>query len=283
MSDKKITSEEIINALEKRYGLVSGTGAWVGIAEAFSGPISAGGGIDYLAIGAQRSAKASGMSLRRVGDSEDEEAGMTRRAKTIRRVKYPIVAHEIKVSRSDARRELYGSKKSRGRITGPWPYKAYFALQRSNYFFFVTPKGLFRDQEVSARTAPENNKGLWLPPEAGLIEVDGRGCSCRVAAPILENPPPMKIGDMAELIRHGINPNKLRNAQIQLSRLKFSLECVSERSHRDEKRLRWLRDEVERIASKDGLDSLDAGELRQLIEEIQVATKQSREPYPWRK
>lgn len=74
---------------------------------------------------------------------------------------YRRVAYEIKVSRSDFARELAD------------PSKRAPALAVSNQFFFAAPKGLIRPEE--------------LPPECGLIEVNGEGrARVRVQSPFRE-------------------------------------------------------------------------------------------------
>lgn len=79
---------EVKEALARRHGEKSGE--WVGIEEAFCGFQTAGGGIDFFAIGVWLSAKAPGLP----------GAG--------RAVINPVVSYEVKVSRSDFRKELYG-------------------------------------------------------------------------------------------------------------------------------------------------------------------------------
>jgi hypothetical protein len=202
-----VKAPEVKDALRRRHGYSVGpdgryscsNGAWVCIEEAFSGFASPGGGIDLLAIGAWSTAKAPGL----------KGAG--------RRVRNPIVAYEVKVSRSDYRREVNGYQPSaqashltrvRGSVP-PWPMKAYWALKRSNYFVFATPKGLLRDEEVERRERPEGG-GLWLPPEAGLVEVDERGwCEVRVPAEASEAEP-ITMHEAAELIRHALHPMRER-------------------------------------------------------------------------
>jgi len=71
------------------------------------------------------------------------------------------IAYEIKVSRGDFLREM------------KQPQKREQALQLSNLFYFVTPVGLIKPEE--------------LPPEAGLIEViDEQQSKIKVVAPVRE-------------------------------------------------------------------------------------------------
>jgi hypothetical protein len=75
------------------------------------------------------------------------------------------IAVEIKVSRGDYLREIKR------------PNKRKRALRYSNQFYFATPKGLLKPEE--------------LPPEAGLIEVDDQGTTHEVVpAPYRETFPP---------------------------------------------------------------------------------------------
>jgi hypothetical protein len=132
----------------------------------------------------------------------------------------PIVAYEVKVSRSDYKREVNGyfpsfkaSWKTRVKGGTPaWPGKAYWSLQRSNYFVFAVPEGLLKDEEIERRTRSEG-RGLWLPEEAGLIEVDKHGfCRVRAAAPAREART-WTTHEIAELIRHVADPAKDRYEQ----------------------------------------------------------------------
>ena len=72
--------------------------------------------------------------------------------------KREMVAYEVKVSRSDFLHEM------------KQPQKRRYALMYSNKFFFATPIGLIRHEE--------------LPPEAGLVEVDAEG-KCHEKVPAL--------------------------------------------------------------------------------------------------
>lgn len=166
-----MSAAEVKGAIRRRHA----GAAWVCVEEAFSGYATLGGGIDVLAMGAWRSAKVAG--LRACG----------RRGAVDTR--NPIVAYEVKVSRSDFRRELYGYASGvRARSSAyvpPWPGKAQGALERSHYFVFATPRGLLHDDEIQRRepwkTLPRRG-ALYLPADVGLIEVDGRGCHVRAHA-----------------------------------------------------------------------------------------------------
>lgn len=202
----KLTAAEVKQALRRRHGCdrvgdLSGLpGAWVCIEEAFAGWASAGGGTDLFAIGAWRSAKAPGLK----GAGRHPWVNVT-------------VAYEVKVSRADFRRELYGYEpkskewdwpKRPPRSVPPWPNKAHFALERSNYFLFAVPAGLLSEEEIERRQRPEGGTGLWLPPETGLIEVDHQGCRARVDAPARECRP-LTAHETAELIRYALrNPER---------------------------------------------------------------------------
>lgn len=191
----KMTAAEVKDAVKRRHGCFGPSGEWVCIEEAFSGFASMGGGVDVFAIGVWRSAKAKGLP----GAGKD--------------CRNPTVAYEVKVSRADFRREVNGYEPGAGaswrtRPVLPWPHKAHFALERSNYFLFATPAGLLKPEEIERRERPEDG-GLWLPPEAGLIEVTDAGCIVRADAPLRECRP-LTIYETAELIRHAVDPAKQR-------------------------------------------------------------------------
>jgi hypothetical protein len=79
--------------------------------------------------------------------------------------KFHTIAYEIKVSRSDFLHEIRN------------PLKRAQGLKLSNYFYFVTPKGLVKPEEI--------------PPETGLIEVnDDLTSRVKVKAPYRETEPP---------------------------------------------------------------------------------------------
>jgi hypothetical protein len=196
MPHPKMTAVEVKEAIWRRHGCFGGSGEWVCINEAFSGFASMGGGIDVFAIGVWSTAKAKGLP----GAGKHPHRNVT-------------VAYEVKVSRADFRREVNGYEPGSGckwntRAVPPWPNKAYWALERSNYFMFATPAGLLTPEEIGRRKRPEDG-GLWLPPEAGLIEVTGTGCIVRELAPLRECRP-LTTHETAELIRHAIDPAKQR-------------------------------------------------------------------------
>lgn len=167
------------------------------------------GGIDLLAMGAWQSAKAKGLP----------SSGRKARNDQTIDTSYPMVAYEVKVSRSDFRRDLYGpGTKEKPRPYLAWPAKQTDALAQSHYFMFAVPKGLLKDEEIAMRSPGDQlsltggrGRSLWLPPEAGLIEVTESGrCEVRVDAPLRECPPPLPRSQIAELIRHAVDPAKSR-------------------------------------------------------------------------
>lgn len=89
------------------------------------------------------------------------------------------VAYEVKVSRSDFLAEMNN------------PAKRKAALLYSNRFYFVTPVGLVRADE--------------LPPEAGLIEVDDVGSRVVVEAP-WRDPYPPSWAFVGAIARRAIKP-----------------------------------------------------------------------------
>lgn len=201
-------ASEVKAAIHRRHGCDSSSGQWVCVDEAFSGYSAATGGIDTLAIGVWRTAKAPGLS----------GAG--------RVVRNAIVAYEVKVSRSDLRRELYGYQPGEGasyrsRPVPKWPGKALWALAHSHYFLFAVPAGLLKPDELDRRE-PTDDRRLYVPPECGLLEVDGGGCKIRVEAEPRHHPTPFTAHQSAELIRHAIDPSKERQLRAQLGHVEQS-------------------------------------------------------------
>jgi hypothetical protein len=220
----KMTAADVKEALRIRHGISSGSGEWVCIEEAFSGWTTAGGGIDLLAIGAWRTAKAAGLP----GAGRDGAQN-------------PVVAYEVKVSRADFKRELYGVKPKpklikpmNGESFEPyewvdhrrerpgWPFKAAWALECSHYFMFAVPEGLLKDEEIVLRKQPHGG-GLWLPPEAGLVEVTRRGCRVRIPAEKRAEPPALTRHQTAELIRHAAMPASQRAKVARVSHLEHQI------------------------------------------------------------
>ncbi len=207
MSAPKMKAEQVKAALRARHGCNGPSGEWVCIEEAFSGWATAGGGIDVFAVGAWKTASAPGLK----GAGKWCNVRVNDRLEVTDDARWPLVAYEVKVSRADYRREVNGYRSGPTakafKYVPPWPGKAQWALERSHYFMFATPKGLLTDDEIATRERPE--KGLWLPPEAGLIEVDGRGCTVRVPAPRRDSRQ-LTRPEIAELVRHAVDPNQLR-------------------------------------------------------------------------
>jgi hypothetical protein len=191
-------------ALKRRHGVDGTSGEWVAIEEAFCGWASSGGGIDLLAIGAWKSAKVPGCP----GSGRGTAC-------------HPVVAYEVKVSRADYRREILGYEPGpdasyRTRAVPPWPGKAFWALRRSHYFFFAVPEGLLTEEEL-ARREPDGRK-LWVPPEAGVVTVSARGCHVAVPARQREAEP-LVAAEVAELIRHAVDPNRERKLREEVRSL----------------------------------------------------------------
>jgi hypothetical protein len=162
-----VTAAELKAAL-RRHHAAQGDGAWVCVDEAFGGWASMGGGIDLLAVGVWKSARAPGLAGITSVDTDN-----------------PLVAYEVKVSRADFRRELYGytpgpNAKWRTRAVLPWPAKAQPALDRTHYFVFAVPAGLLKADEV-VRRGPDEGL-LYVPEGVGLVVVDGGRVHVKVKA-----------------------------------------------------------------------------------------------------
>lgn len=202
----KLTSAQVEEALRRRHP----TGEWVCVDEAFSGFASYGtGGIDLLAIGAWKTAKAPGLpgcgKVNRDYRGNDPSDWQEIDARN------PLVGYEIKVSRSDFKREIYGYTPGEGasrssRRVPRWPAKAQFALERVHFFVFATPRGLLFDDEIARREpwgegeAPRRG-ALYLPAGVGLVEVDASGCTVRQPAVLRPNPVPWTRHETHELLR----------------------------------------------------------------------------------
>lgn len=207
---------DIKRALAKRHGSHLGRGEWVCVEEAFSGFATMGGGIDLYAIGVWKTAKAAGLP----------QAGRLYHNGTevVWDATNPLVAYEVKVSRADMRRELYGYQPGptaswKTKAVPPWPLKAGGALERSHYFMFAVPKGLLNPEEIARREKPADGRGLWVPPEVGLLEVEGEECEVIHDAPRRDCPPPLSRREYAELLRHAVDPNPERSARAELERV----------------------------------------------------------------
>lgn len=243
-------------ALRRRHGAETDSGEWVVVEEAFCGWTSGGGGIDLLAVGAWATAKAPGLpgagrinaerrSPPRVldGDGTVEEYVPPRDEDA----RHPIVAYEVKVSRADLRRELYGYRKGpnasyKTRNVPAWPGKAHLALSVAHYFMLAVPRGLLTAEEEAQRgpwpadwLAAHDARPLWVPEEAGLLEVDSGGCRVVVPAP-RRVPRPIERGEMAELLRHAVKPNVLRKLRTENAALRRDNERLLREQHESHQR-----------------------------------------------
>lgn len=178
-----MVAADVKTGLRYAFAPQNGSGDWVCVDEAFSG-LSAGGGIDLLAVGCWVTSSHRAL--------DDAALIINQRARRIRPT-YPYVACEIKVSRADFKRELV-----------KWPTKASHALRRCHYYLFATPTGLLHEHEISRSEA--DDRGLWLPEDAGLIEIGGdHTWNVRKPAPLLSEPEPLSRLEVAELLRRVIN------------------------------------------------------------------------------
>lgn len=191
----KRSAAEVKEALRRRHP--ADRGMWVCVDEAFSGIANMCGGIDLLAVGAWKSAKAPGLP----------GAGKYHRSPR-QDARNVTVAYEVKVSRSDFRRELYGYRSGptakKKKTVPPWPGKADIALSLVHYFMFAVPQGLLHPDEIARRTpwgdTPPRPGALYVPEGVGLVEINDRGCSVQVDA-TLRNPRPWTRHEVAELLR----------------------------------------------------------------------------------
>lgn len=199
-----MNAAQVKRALRIRHARAAGE--WECIEEAFSGFATyQTGGIDLLAVGVWKSAKVPGLldCGKVTWDHTVSPAAVRRDSRNA------TVAYEVKVSRGDFRRELYGYE-PKGQIrrpsVAPWPGKARWAIDHTNYFMFAVPAGLLHEDEIQRREPwiePPRRGALYLPPEAGLVEVDERGCHVRVPAAFSEAEP-WSRHETHELLRRAV-------------------------------------------------------------------------------
>jgi hypothetical protein len=118
------------------------------------------------------------------------------------------IAYEVKVSRGDFYREL-----------DRWPRKAAAGLRLAHQFVFVVPEGMLgpedmrRDARGQLRLAGTRRRRLWVPPEAGLMEVnEDRVCRMRLRAPITEAPA-WSDQETAYLVAYAHRPGVIATAE----------------------------------------------------------------------
>jgi hypothetical protein len=191
-----VTAQQVIEALRHRHP--EGMGEWTFVVEAW--------GIDAYAVGAWASAKAQGC------------AGISS-------VRYARVSYEVKVSRSDFRKELVGYTPGpdamRSRSSPGWPIKAARALEMSHYYFFAVPKGLLKPEELAKPGTwdiheEDQRPYLWLPEGVGLVEVDSAGRCFATHRATKRVPKPWGEHEIAELLRYKHNGADRRALREQL-------------------------------------------------------------------
>lgn len=90
--------------------------------------------------------------------------------------RYPRVGYEVKVSRSDYRKELRS------------PSKRVRAVALTHAFYFAVPIGLLREDERERRQPWPDGAALWVPEDVGLVEVHRGGCRVVHQAPTRKEP-----------------------------------------------------------------------------------------------
>lgn len=169
-------------------------------------------------------------------------------AEGIGKVRHARVSYEVKVSRADLRQELWG-RVSKGRVKyGPWPDKASHALDVSHFFFLATPAGLLTKEERERREPPADGTGLWLPPECGLVEVHATQTRVPVKAP-RRTPRELHPGEISSLIRLGVNPAKVRNAESIAAGLRDQVRRAERRAEFERGAAAHAHTERERLAA----------------------------------
>lgn len=238
-----MTAADVKEAIHKYHGMHTGDGMWTCVNEAFSGWSSAGGGVDVMAFAAWQSAKATCLEGSGLYKTKNKWKIDTR---------WPTVAYEVKVSRADYKRELWGYRPGpkasyRTKAVPPWPHKAHFAIERSHYFVFAVPQGLLTDEEIARRAKPMDGKSLYLPANCGLVEVRPTGTIKVRAKAVPTAARPLTAGEVGEVIRHGLNTNKDR---LNLKTLAFVSQSVKNNRKINEEQtaeLRLYRDIAARV------------------------------------
>lgn len=241
MPHVKLTARDVLDALRRRHGCETGNGKWSVVEEAFCGWNSSGGGIDLFAIAAWQSARVPGLAPSPRGETH------------VPTPQHHVIAYEVKVSRSDYRREVNGTGPSRTHPYGKagWPSKASHALARSHHYFFAVPKGLLTDEEIDRPFPVPGDRGpLWLPPEAGLLEVGPKG------GVTVKRPAPRRaaraltVGEVAEIIRHALTPASLRTAIEEAHSWEKEIARQRELRDRDAATIVDLEAEIERLRER---------------------------------
>jgi hypothetical protein len=137
------------------------------------------------------------------------------------------IAYEVKVSRGDFYREL-----------DRWPCKAAAGLRLAHQFVFVVPEGMLgpddmrRDARGQLRLAGTRRRRLWVPPEAGLMEVnEDRVCRMRLRAPITEAPA-WSDQETAYLVAYAHRPGVIATAEWNAVNLRRELELAEDMKRR---------------------------------------------------
>lgn len=116
------------------------------------------------------------------------------------RCRHARIGYEVKVSRSDYKRELER------------PFKRAGAVAFCHEFYFAVPEGLLKTDEIEwiepSPDAPDAAEVraraplLWVPADCGLVIVSGRGTPMVIRrAPLNRDPSPIADGMLADLVR----------------------------------------------------------------------------------
>ncbi len=156
-----MTAAEVKAALRRRHPATQGMGArtvpgpWTCIEELL--------GCDLVAFSAHQRAATNGVS---------------------RAARYPRVGYEVKVSRSDYRREIRNTSKRDQ------------AVAYCHHFYFAVPADLLTAEEIARERG-----NLCVPPDVGLIVVTGSGCHVAREAPLTLEPRAIEGAVLAKLVR----------------------------------------------------------------------------------
>lgn len=144
-------------------------------------------------------------------------------------INYPLVGYEVKVSRSDYRKELRCS------------FKRAKAVSRTNAFYLAVPAGLLKPVELVRRSsAGDKERTLWIPDDVGLVVVTARGCSVVHESPTRPRLAPLNAQTLGTCARYiSSHPDPRHVGVVETDRALCQQLRDDERRRRAESDARW--------------------------------------------